>query len=77
MTERTGIDSSAAYTLDGIGMGKTEFRIKRLGEKLRFLCAKGGELATSMDEGCSGERGRVRSQWYGMMLRRGARRGGR
>lgn len=48
MNERTGIESSAAYTLDGIGMGKTEFRIKRFGEKLRVLFAKGGELIRSL-----------------------------
>jgi hypothetical protein len=48
LAERIGIDSSAAYTLDGIGMGKAEFRIKRFGEKLRFLFAKGGELIRSL-----------------------------
>jgi hypothetical protein len=42
------IDSSAAYTLEGVGMGKTEFRIKRFGEKLRVILAKGGELFRSL-----------------------------
>ena len=36
--------SSSANTYDGVGMGKAEFRIKRFGEKLRHLVAKGGEL---------------------------------
>ncbi|KAL1587093.1 hypothetical protein WHR41_04288 [Cladosporium halotolerans] len=46
--DRTALDSSAAFTLDGIGMGKAEFRIKRLGEKLRVWFAKGGELFRSL-----------------------------
>jgi nucleoside-triphosphatase THEP1 len=29
-------------------MGKTEFRIKRFGEKLRVILAKGGELIRSL-----------------------------
>lgn len=45
--ERAGLSSAAAYTLDGVGMGKAEFRIKRLGEKLRLLMARGGELLRS------------------------------
>lgn len=44
--ERLGA-ASAANTYDGVGMGKTEFRIKRFGEKLRHLVAKGGELIRS------------------------------
>lgn len=48
LNERMGIDSSAAYTLEGVGMGKTEFRIKRFGEKLRVILAKGGELIRSL-----------------------------
>jgi hypothetical protein len=48
INERMGIDSSAAYTLEGVGMGKTEFRIKRFGEKLRVMLAKGGELIRSL-----------------------------
>jgi hypothetical protein len=39
---------SLAYTLDGVGMGKAEFRIKRFGEKLRILFAKSGELIRSL-----------------------------
>ncbi|KAM0716099.1 hypothetical protein Q7P37_008613 [Cladosporium fusiforme] len=48
--DRIGMDNSATigHTLDGIGMGKTEFRIKRFGEKLRVLFAKGGELIRSL-----------------------------
>jgi hypothetical protein len=48
INERMNIDSSAAYTLEGVGMGKTEFRIKRFGEKLRVILAKGGELIRSL-----------------------------
>lgn len=40
---RLGTNSSA-NTYDGVGMSKTEFHIKRFGEKLRHLFAKGGEL---------------------------------
>jgi hypothetical protein len=40
-----GAMSSAANHLDGaVGMSKTEFHLKRFGEKLRVLLAKGGEL---------------------------------
>jgi len=64
LMERTGIDSSAAYTLDGIGMGKTEFRIKRFGEKLRFLFAKGGELIRSLStRSRSKKSARERDEW--------------
>lgn len=64
VTERIGIDSSAAYTLDGIGMGKTEFRIKRLGEKLRFLFAKGGELIRSLSTRSRNKKSaRERDEW--------------
>jgi hypothetical protein len=64
MSERIGIDSSAAYTLDGIGMGKTEFRIKRFGEKLRFLFAKGGELIRSLStRSRSKKSARERDEW--------------
>jgi hypothetical protein len=64
LTERIGIDSSAAYTLDGIGMGKTEFRIKRLGEKLRFFFAKGGELIRSLStHSRSKKSARERDEW--------------
>ncbi|KAK5126245.1 hypothetical protein LTR85_010480 [Meristemomyces frigidus] len=45
--EREGAMSSA-HTYDGIGMGKAEFRIKRFGEKLRHLFAKGGDLFRSL-----------------------------
>jgi hypothetical protein len=48
--ERLGATSSA-QTYDGVvGMGKTEFRIKRLGEKLRHLFIKGGELIRSLSK---------------------------
>lgn len=40
---RLGTNSSA-NTYDGVGMSKTEFHIKRFGEKLRHLFAKGGDL---------------------------------
>ncbi|GAB7333437.1 hypothetical protein MBLNU13_g05041t1 [Cladosporium sp. NU13] len=64
LMERTGIDSSAAYTLDGVGMGKTEFRIKRFGEKLRFLFSKGGELIRSLStRSKSKESARERDKW--------------
>lgn len=43
---RLGTDSRA-NTYDGVGMSKTEFHIKRLGEKLRHLFARGGELIRS------------------------------
>lgn len=36
--------NSSANTYDGVGMSKTEFHIKRFGEKLRHLFAKGGDL---------------------------------
>ncbi|OQO08137.1 hypothetical protein B0A48_06931 [Cryoendolithus antarcticus] len=41
-------ESSGVYAFEGVGMGKTEFRIKRFGEKLRVLFAKGGELIRSL-----------------------------
>jgi hypothetical protein len=50
--------------LDGIGMGKTEFRIKRLGEKLRFFFAKGGELIRSLStRSRSKKSARERDEW--------------
>lgn len=42
--------SSSANTYDGVGMGKAEFRIKRFGEKLRHLVAKGGDLIRSWSQ---------------------------
>lgn len=42
--------SSSANTYDGVGMGKAEFRIKRFGEKLRHLVARGGELLRSLSQ---------------------------
>ena len=42
--------ASSANTYDGVGMGKHEFRIKRFGEKLRHLVAKGGELIRSWSQ---------------------------
>ena len=42
--------ASSANTYDGVGMGKTEFRIKRFGEKLRHLVARGGELIRSWSQ---------------------------
>ncbi|GAB7361214.1 hypothetical protein MBLNU230_g1277t1 [Neophaeotheca triangularis] len=47
MDDRIGARSAAANTHDGVGMGRAEFRIKRFGEKLRHLFAKGGELVRS------------------------------
>lgn len=44
---RLGADSRA-NTYDGIGMSKAEFAIKRFGEKVRHLFAKGGELIRSL-----------------------------
>lgn len=64
MNERTGIESSAAYTLDGIGMGKAEFRIKRFGEKLRVLFARGGELIRSLSTRSRNRKSaRERDEW--------------
>ncbi|CAK4001521.1 Hypothetical predicted protein [Lecanosticta acicola] len=40
--------NSRAHTYDGVGMSKTEFHIKRFGEKLRHLFARGGELIRSL-----------------------------
>jgi hypothetical protein len=61
--ERIGA-SSSAHTYDGIGMGKTEFRIKRFGEKLRHLMAKGGELIRSWSQRSKTPRQeRVRDDW--------------
>lgn len=62
-TERIGA-SSSAHTYDGVGMGKTEFRIKRFGEKLRNLMAKGGELIRSWSQRSKVARSeRVRDDW--------------
>lgn len=60
--------SSSANTYDGVGMGKAEFRMKRLGEKLRHLVAKSGELIRSWSQRSkaprSGSRSeRVRDDW--------------
>jgi hypothetical protein len=61
--ERIGA-SSSANTYDGVGMGKTEFRIKRFGEKLRHLMAKGGELIRSWSTRSKTPRmERVREDW--------------
>ncbi|KAK5113497.1 hypothetical protein LTR62_003366 [Meristemomyces frigidus] len=45
--QRTGV-VSAAETVDGIGMGKAEFKIKRFGERLRHLWCKGGDLIRTL-----------------------------
>ncbi|KAK4552760.1 hypothetical protein LTR86_010094 [Recurvomyces mirabilis] len=45
--ERLGAVSSAE-TVDGIAMGKAEFRIKKLGERLRHLWVRGGDLIRSL-----------------------------
>jgi hypothetical protein len=61
--ERIGA-SSSANTYDGVGMGKAEFRIKRFGEKLRHLMAKGGELIRSWSQRSKVPRNeRVRDDW--------------
>ena len=45
-------------------MGKAEFRIKRLGEKLRHLFAKGGNLIRSFSHRSKVERtDRTREDW--------------
>lgn len=44
---RLGADSRAR-TYDGIGMSKTEFHLKKFGQKLRYLLARGGELVRSI-----------------------------
>ncbi len=63
IAERIGA-SSAANTYDGVGMGKAEFRIKRFGEKLRHLVAKGGELIRSWSQRSKPPRAeRVREDW--------------
>ncbi|KAK5172887.1 uncharacterized protein LTR77_003008 [Saxophila tyrrhenica] len=62
VTERIGA-SSSANTYDGVGMGKTEFRIKRFGEKLRHLMAKGGELVRSWSQRSKPRAERVREDW--------------
>lgn len=62
--ERLGATSSA-QTYDGVvGMGKTEFRIKRFGEKLRLIFVKGGELIRSLSTRSKVLRGeRARDGW--------------
>ena len=65
--ERVGATSSA-QTYDGVGMGKTEFRMKRFGEKLRHLVARGGELIRSWSQRSRVPRSasrseRVRDDW--------------
>ncbi|KAK5135150.1 hypothetical protein LTR08_005536 [Meristemomyces frigidus] len=61
--EREGAVSSA-HTYDGVGMGKAEFRIKRFGEKLRHLFAKGGVLIRSFSNRSKTPRtDRTREDW--------------
>ena len=56
--------TSSANTYEGVGMGKAEFRIKRFGEKLRNLMAKGGELIRSWSQRSKAPRNeRVRDDW--------------
>ena len=63
VAERIGANSSA-NTYDGVGMGKAEFRIKRFGEKLRHLMAKGGDLIRSWSQRSKAPRNeRVRDDW--------------
>lgn len=70
--ERVGA-TSEAQTYDGIGMGKAEFRIKRFGEKLRHLLAKGGELFRSFSTRTKAPRPeRVREDWLSDSLYSGA-----
>lgn len=55
---------TSAHTIDGVGMSKTEFHIKRFGEKLRILMAKGGELIRSLSQRSKSARHeRVRDDW--------------
>jgi hypothetical protein len=63
VADRVGADSSA-NTYDGVGMGKAEFRIKRFGEKLRHLMAKGGDLIRSWSQRSKPPRNeRFRDDW--------------
>lgn len=61
---RTGAFSTVP-TFDGVGMGKTEYRIKRFGERLRHLIAKGGELMRSLSQRSKPVRSneRERDEW--------------
>ncbi|KAF2767337.1 hypothetical protein EJ03DRAFT_156576 [Teratosphaeria nubilosa] len=56
--DRVGATGSP-QTFDGVvGMGKTEFRIKRFGERLRHLFVKGGELIRSLSKSSRAPRAR-------------------
>jgi len=56
--------ASSAQTYEGIGMGKTEFHLKRFGEKLRHMFAKGGELIRSLSSRSKTPRAeRLREDW--------------
>ncbi|WPH04304.1 Hypothetical protein R9X50_00719300 [Acrodontium crateriforme] len=75
LEEETGYDAgsmaaeclaapSSAQNYDGVGMGKAEFRIKRIGEKLRHLIARGSDLIRSLSARSRvGRPERVRDDW--------------
>ncbi|KAK0319350.1 hypothetical protein LTR82_009767 [Friedmanniomyces endolithicus] len=70
--QRGGTSSrlGAVGSLDGVGMGLAEFRIKRFGERLRVLFARGGEMIRGLSlrgkGGRGGEREREgREDWLG------------
>lgn len=61
--ERLGANSRA-HTYDGVGMRKTEFHIKRFGEKLRHFFAKGGEMIRSLSTRGKGKKPeRAQDEW--------------
>lgn len=68
-----GTAQSTAHTYDVNGMNKTEFYVKRFGEKLRHLFAKAGQLARSLSTRRT-ERGPERQQdeWLADSLYSGA-----
>lgn len=69
---------SPAHTFDGMtGMGKTEFRIKRIGERFKHLIARGSELLRSWSVKSrawnpNSNRQRVRNEWLEDSLYSGA-----
>jgi len=71
--DRLGGAASSAQTYDGVGMGKAEFRLKRFGEKLRHLLAKGGDLIRTLSSRSKTPRAeRVREDWLSDSLYSGA-----
>lgn len=58
--------ASAGAGIEGVGMGKAEFRIRRLGERLRVFLARGGELIRSFSTRAGhGRRGGDGEDWLG------------